>query len=73
MLAHYQQSNKVFLQIAGFQQPTEEYGRFTAEFLREEGYLSDYAEGLIDLSINEDIVMFCGHSKQCFGPIYSHL
>jgi hypothetical protein len=41
--------------------------------LRDEGYLNDYADGLIDLSINEDIAVFCGHSRQNFGQIYSHL
>lgn len=41
--------------------------------LKEEGYLNDYVEGLIDLSVDENNVAFCGHSKQNFGPVYSHL
>jgi hypothetical protein len=50
-----------------------ESGLFTKELLLEEGYLNDYAEGLIDLSIDEDTVAYCGHSKQTFGQLYSHL
>jgi hypothetical protein len=75
MLSHYCRSNQVFLQIAGFQSQSypQEYGRFTAEMLRAEGYLNDYAEGIIDLSVDEDTVAFCGHSKAIFGPVYSHL
>jgi hypothetical protein len=74
LISHYQRANQVFLSIAGFQvADEEEYGRFTKDMLREEGYLNDYAEGVIDLSVDEDIVAFCGHSKTTFGPLYSHL
>lgn len=30
----------------------------------------DYIEGLVDLSIDENSVGFCGHSQQIFGAQY---
>ena len=33
----------------------------------------DYVEGLVDQSISEDSVAFCGHSKQTLGGMYGKL
>jgi hypothetical protein len=40
--------------------------------LIDQGYLNEYIEALVDLSIDEDLVAFCGHSKQKFGEFYTH-
>lgn len=39
-------------------------GNFTPAILREEGYLNEYVEALVDLSVDQQIVAFCGHSRQ---------
>lgn len=35
-----------------------------------EVYLSDFVEMLVDLSIDEDTVLLCGHSEQYLGGLY---
>jgi hypothetical protein len=71
MANHYHKANNTFAEMAGFKfNPNSVYGRFTPDLLIEEGYMNEYVEALVDLSIDEKLVAFCAHSKQNFGELY---
>lgn len=75
MRPHYQRSHKVFvslLELVAYEEP-QEHGLLSGDELREEGYMIDYVEGLVDQSISEGTVAFCGHSKQLYGASYHEL
>lgn len=50
-----------------------EIGWATKEIIIDEGYVRDYAESLIDLSITEENAAFCGHSKHRLEGPYKML
>jgi hypothetical protein len=72
MEKHYMRANHVFSLLAGFKQDdySSVYGRFTPDLIISEGYLNEYVEALVDLSIDEELVAFCAHSKINFGELY---
>lgn len=72
MKKHYTRANNTFAEISGFKKNANSsfYGRFTPDLLIEEGYLNEYVEALVDLSIDENSVAFCAHSKQNFKELY---
>lgn len=72
MSKHYIKANHTFAEVAGFKvnDVTSVFGIFTPELLINEGYLNEYVESLVDLSIDENLVAFCGHSKQNLGELY---
>ncbi len=72
MQKHYKRANKVFVKmmgLGGYEQFIE-HGLLSGDELKQEGYMIDYIEGLVDLSIDENSVGFCGHSRQIFGAQY---
>ena len=72
---HYERSHKVFVQLLGLgaQRESMGFGLLSGEELKEQGYMVDYVQGLVDQSIEEETVAFCGHSKHSIEGQYGKL